>query len=375
MSAVAVSNHTSAHVHAASPGPRTDLEIFSSLAEGLCGLPAVATLDWCDRAAACFVQALRPCVVSLHVATLGRQGELLDLEAVGLASDEGSLRLPVAVPTASTVNHAHLNGHHNSASAAQASRVRATPLTNLRASASSAPTIEIRPVSFQTPQARLSEIRCHAETLHTAGFAPEWSDATGTLNAGYAMLSRLSPAGAWRATPLGRVFSTIDASDVHVAVAPLGSAIPGRALILALAPTSGSPYSPESLGSSMRAALSLLSRRAVMALGAQRSRRSLWISPREQRVLDQLILGKSVRQIADDLDRSPHTVHDHVKSLHRKLNASSRGELIARALGYVSECTRIRESSRPIRRDQTPGAVVPPRHDEDELPAGAIVGD
>ncbi len=125
----------------------------------------------------------------------------------------------------------------------------------------------------------------------------------------------------------------------------------------------------------MRAALSLLSRRAVMALGSQRSRRSLWISPREQRVLDQLILGKSVRQIADDLDRSPHTVHDHVKSLHRKLNASSRGELIARALGYVSECTRIREASRPIRRDQTPGAVVPPRHDEDELPAGAIVGD
>ena len=372
MSAVAVSTHASVHAHTQS---RSDSESFFALAEGLCGLPAVATLDWCDRAAASFVQALRPCVASLHVATLGRQGELLDLEAVGLAADEGSLRPPVAVPTASTVNHAALHGQHHVAPASPAGRMRATPLTNLRAPVSASSTIEIRPVSFQTPQARLSEIRCHAEMLHTAGFAPEWSDATGTLNAGYAMLSRLSPAGAWRATPLGRVFSTIDASDVHVAVAPLGSAIPGRALILALAPTAGSPYSSESMGASMRAALPLLSRRAVMALGSQRSRRSLWISSREQRVLDQLILGKSVRQIATDLDRSPHTVHDHVKSLHRKLNASSRGELIARALGYVSECTRIRESSRPARRDQSPGAVITSRHDEDELPAGTIVGD
>jgi hypothetical protein len=30
-------------------------------------------------------------------------------------------------------------------------------------------------------------------------------------------------------------------------------------------------------------------------------------------------------------------VHDHVKSLHRKLDASSRGELVARALGHGSE--------------------------------------
>ena len=43
-----------------------------------------------------------------------------------------------------------------------------------------------------------------------------------------------------------------------------------------------------------------------------------------------------MREIADALERSPHTVHDHVKSLHRKLNASSRGELIARTLGHVN---------------------------------------
>lgn len=58
------------------------------------------------------------------------------------------------------------------------------------------------------------------------------------------------------------------------------------------------------------------------------------MTDREQDVLERLILGRSVREIAEELGRSPHTVHDHVKSLHRKLDASSRGELVARALGH-----------------------------------------
>jgi DNA-binding CsgD family transcriptional regulator len=60
-----------------------------------------------------------------------------------------------------------------------------------------------------------------------------------------------------------------------------------------------------------------------------------WVSPREQEVLDGLILGRTVREIAEYLGRSPHTIHDHVKNLHRKLHASTRGELVARALGHA----------------------------------------
>lgn len=60
-----------------------------------------------------------------------------------------------------------------------------------------------------------------------------------------------------------------------------------------------------------------------------------WLTPREQDVLELLVEGKSVREISDELSRSPHTVHDYVKSLHRKLGASSRGELVARVLGHV----------------------------------------
>ena len=72
-----------------------------------------------------------------------------------------------------------------------------------------------------------------------------------------------------------------------------------------------------------------------MAIGPDSSDSSHWLTQREQVILRHLLLGKSVREIADELGRSPHTVHDHVKSLHRKLNASSRGELVARALGHV----------------------------------------
>ncbi len=62
-----------------------------------------------------------------------------------------------------------------------------------------------------------------------------------------------------------------------------------------------------------------------------------WLTDREHEILDLLIHGESVRVIAERLGRSSHTVHDHVKNLHRKLGASSRGELIAKALGYVPE--------------------------------------
>lgn len=92
--------------------------------------------------------------------------------------------------------------------------------------------------------------------------------------------------------------------------------------------------------------LPLLLRRARVALGEPPAGSHGWITSMEETVLAQLVVGKSVRQIADELGRSPHTVHDHVKSLHRKLNASSRGELIARALGHVTNATRIRAQSR-----------------------------
>jgi DNA-binding CsgD family transcriptional regulator len=58
-----------------------------------------------------------------------------------------------------------------------------------------------------------------------------------------------------------------------------------------------------------------------------------WLTRRESEVLEQLTLGYSIREIAELLQLSHHTVQDHVKHLHTKLEANNRGELVARALG------------------------------------------
>jgi DNA-binding CsgD family transcriptional regulator len=52
----------------------------------------------------------------------------------------------------------------------------------------------------------------------------------------------------------------------------------------------------------------------------ERARQVLWL----------LCLGRSEKQIADSLNLSQHTVHNHVKRLHQQLAVNSRGELLAR---------------------------------------------
>jgi len=54
------------------------------------------------------------------------------------------------------------------------------------------------------------------------------------------------------------------------------------------------------------------------------------LAPRLQQTLELLLAGDSEKQIARKLAISPHTVHAYVKSLYRKFEVSSRGELLAR---------------------------------------------
>jgi DNA-binding CsgD family transcriptional regulator len=54
------------------------------------------------------------------------------------------------------------------------------------------------------------------------------------------------------------------------------------------------------------------------------------LTPRQREVLGWLLKGDGERQIAHRLGISRHTANDHVKAIHRKLNASSRGELMAK---------------------------------------------
>lgn len=54
------------------------------------------------------------------------------------------------------------------------------------------------------------------------------------------------------------------------------------------------------------------------------------LPPRLRQVLGCLMEGDSEQQVARRLGISVHTVHEHVKRLHRRFDVSSRGELLAR---------------------------------------------
>ena len=57
------------------------------------------------------------------------------------------------------------------------------------------------------------------------------------------------------------------------------------------------------------------------------------LTPAEQRVLDQLILGLSTKAIAAALVLSPRTVESHVSHLLAKTQCRSRSQLLLWALG------------------------------------------
>jgi len=51
------------------------------------------------------------------------------------------------------------------------------------------------------------------------------------------------------------------------------------------------------------------------------------------RILELLSKGRSNREIALQVHRSPHTIKDHIKKIMQRLGATRRAELVATALG------------------------------------------
>lgn len=56
------------------------------------------------------------------------------------------------------------------------------------------------------------------------------------------------------------------------------------------------------------------------------------LSEREVQVLTALARGRSYKEVARDMDISPYTVGDHVKTIYRKLAVKSRGEAVYEAI-------------------------------------------
>ncbi len=264
------------------------VETTARLSELISHLPAVATHDWCDRAAAVLANLQRDLYACIGIAVLDEHARIADFEAGGVGS--------------------------------------ATP---------------------GNASDRLSSLRSNLERLPSMG----WSYVPDSPEPRVQFAADLSGSMSWHQGPLGKLWHDIDPADLVLGAIALGSASPGRTLFASIACREHIGWAAPVL----RAILPLLARKALVAIGEERSNPSRWLTTKEQIILDQLALGKSVKAIAEALDRSPHTIHDHVKALHRKLQATSRGELIARALGHIDEQGRtvrpVGERAAPLNRD------------------------
>jgi len=263
------------------------LSATAAITERLSALPAVATIDWADQAASCLTPIATGGRVVLMICSVDPSGVVLSQEAVGVA-------------------------------------VAADPASE---DAESVDSMELM-------------LRSRADRLQSLGFRPnEQILASGLV----APLSKLVEGSDWRQGGLGQIWSSTGTDDVVFGFMRLGTAEFGRIIMVQIG-ISGRQATMAHVGL-LRSTLPLLVRRTLLAVGVKRSTTSRWLTQREQQVLNELALGKSVREIADLIERSPHTVHDHVKSLHRKLNASSRGELVSRALGFLDEQGKQRDQA------------------------------
>jgi DNA-binding CsgD family transcriptional regulator len=82
-----------------------------------------------------------------------------------------------------------------------------------------------------------------------------------------------------------------------------------------------------------------------------------YLAPRLAQVLDELLLGRSEKECARRLNLSAHTVHDYVKTLHKRFQVSTRAELMV-------ACFRGRESD--LRSSLSHNQDNSPRLDQSE---------
>lgn len=146
----------------------------------------------------------------------------------------------------------------------------------------------------------------------------------------------------WSQTPIARVFSGTQLIHPILHIIPIKKTESAHLCLINLygfASDTPSPPPSDALAliSAIHAPLRLRAHAALEFVNNPRA----WLTDREQHVLELLIEGQSVRSIAEQLGRSAHTVHDHVKNLHKKIGASSRGELIAKAIGHTPHELRV----------------------------------
>lgn len=270
--------------HAHEIGLQDQVEIAEAAAR-IAKLPAIATQDWCDNAAELLLGVRRSAVVTITIAGLpSTAGKSFSVEATGGASGQSAI-------TAESL------------------------------------------------------ARIHSDTARGLGwsFEQEQDQTRGPATLGQqgvrvraARLHELASWSSWPVTTAGKRWSRLGITELLVLQATLNNDRPDRVIAVEFGAPRDQPVFGRKEALAATALLTVLRGRARLAFGPRETSAMTRVTRREQEILEQLTLGRTVREIAQALNRSPHTVHDHVKSLHRKLNASSRGELISRFLGYIT---------------------------------------
>lgn len=127
-------------------------------------------------------------------------------------------------------------------------------------------------------------------------------------------------------------WSSLGAGPVMAACAPIDHSAPSRRVLLGVGLIGPGRAATAEGEAALESLCGLIARRARRAFGAGPISPAAMLTTREHEVLMMLAHGESVADIASRLGRSPHTIHDYVKALHRKLGATNRGVLISRAL-------------------------------------------
>ena len=74
------------------------------------------------------------------------------------------------------------------------------------------------------------------------------------------------------------------------------------------------------------------------------------LTKRQREVLGLLLRGKSEERIGEELGLSRHTVHNHVKALHRSFDVSSRSELFVKCADLLNVQFEVVDDGPPNRR-------------------------
>lgn len=288
--------------------------LTSNVMDTICRLPGVPTHDWCDRAAAGLARLHHPCVALCSIAHLDARGFVTNLELVGAAASTD------AQPTASANSDSIVRG---------------------------------AVTSGMVKDMHLNQSRSNIVEGQWLG----WN--VGTLNEDLWFVSTASQQGLMPGrgpSLLNRRWEWMNPIDVLLGAVKVPCESGTRMLLVEVASAEAGFRDTTRQAAVLAATLPMLSKRVSQAFDPGSQDRMNWLTPREELVMWHLVAGMKVPQIAALLHRSVYTVHDHVKSLHRKLNANNRGQLVSRALGHLGPLDMSLHSPS---KDLDPGSTKP----------------